>query len=131
LKIESFKDLEVWRLSSDLSGEMAEVVVNFPREERYALADNLLRAARSIPCNISEGFGRFHFAEKIQFFNISRGSVLEVQNHLIEARNSGYMSDDEYADYSKRYRVVEVKINNLIASTIRARRKYTKPSKKR
>ncbi|MBE0433895.1 four helix bundle protein [candidate division WOR-3 bacterium] len=109
---------------------MAEIAVDFPREERYALADDLLRAARSISSNISEGFGRYHFAEKIQFFNISKGSVSEVQNHLIEAKNNGYLSEDEYTEYSKRYHVVEVKINNLIASTMRARRKYTKTSKK-
>ena len=124
MKLTSFKDLKVWQLSSQLSKEIAQLVKTFPRAERYELADDLLRAARSIPANISEGFGRFHFGEKIQFYNIAKGSTLEVQNHLIEAMNNGYIIADAQANFSKRYHVVEVKLNNLISSTAKARKKY-------
>ena len=48
----------VKRLASEFSKEMAQLVKIFPRHERYALADDLLRAARSIPANIAEGWGR-------------------------------------------------------------------------
>ena len=129
-KIKSFKDMVVWQLASQLSKEIYRLVKTFPEIEKYALADDLLRAARSIPANISEGFGRYHFSEKIQFYNIAKGSTLEVQNHLDEVKNCNYVGTKTYNDLMKRYRVVEVKINNLIKSTAQARRRYVKPRKK-
>jgi len=130
MKIRCFQDLKVWQLSSALSKEIAQLVKTFPRAERYELADDLLRAARSIPANISEGFGRYHFAEKIQFYNIAKGSTLEVQNHLIEAKNNDYISDNIKVKLSKRYYVVEVKLNNLIASTAKAKKAYAKKAQR-
>jgi len=107
-----------------LSKEIALLAKTFPNAERYDLADQMRRSARSIPANIAEGFGRYHFAEKIQFYNIAKGSTLEVQNHLIEAMNNGYITADGRANFSKRYHIVEVKLNNLISSTAKARKKY-------
>ena len=124
MKIKDLQDLKVWQLASELSKEIAQLAKTFPRAERYELADDLLRAARSIPANISEGFGRYHFAEKIQFYNIAKGSTLEVQNHLIEAMNNGYITADLQTGFSERYHIVEVKLNNLISSTAKARKKY-------
>lgn len=124
MKVQNFKDLKVWQLSSQLSKEIAFLVPTFPKDEKYELIDDLLRAARSIPANISEGFGRYHFNEKIQFYNIARGSTLEVQNHLIEAKNLNYISDEIYDKYNLRYHIVEIKLNNLIKSTLNARKKY-------
>jgi four helix bundle protein len=126
MKISSFQDLIVWKLSSRLSKEIAFLVRTFPKDERYEIIDDLLRAARSIPSNISEGFGRFYFNEKIQFYNIARGSTTEVQNHLIEANNLKYIDDSLFDKYTKQYRIVEIKLNNLIKATIKARKKYTK-----
>ena len=124
MKLTSFKDLKVWQISSILSKEIAVLTKTFPKDERYDLADQMRRSARSIPANIAEGFGRFHFGEKIQFYNISKGSTLEVQNHLIEAMNNGYITADAQTGFSERYHVVEVKLNNLISSTAKARKKY-------
>ena len=117
-------------MASQLSKEITELIKIFPKNEKYALADDLLRAARSIPANVSEGFGRYHFAEKIQFYNIAKGSALEVQNHLEETKNCDYIDSIKYNELTKRYHIVEMKINNLIGSTARARKKYAKPRKK-
>lgn len=130
MKIESFKDLRVWQISSILSKEIAILTKTFPKDERYDLVDQMRRSARSIPANIAEGFGRYHFAEKIQFYNIAKGSTLEVENHLIEANNSGYIEHTMYDNYNKRYHVVEVKLNNLIASTAKAKKIYAKKAQR-
>ncbi|TES90001.1 MAG: four helix bundle protein [Candidatus Cloacimonadota bacterium] len=123
MKINHFEDLIVWQLSSQLSKEIAKLVRAFPKSEQYMLTSDFLRAARSIPANIAEGFGRFHFLEKIQFYNISKGSTTEAQNHLVEAGNNGYISEETKSDYLRRYHVVEVKLNNLISSTLRAKKR--------
>ena len=129
MKINHFEDLTVWQLSSQLSKEIAKLVRTFPRFEEYRLTQDIIRAARSIPSNISEGFGRFHFLEKIQFYNIAKGSTTEVQNHVIEARNNNYISEDKKIKYLNRYHVVEVKLNNLIASTVRAKKRAKEKQK--
>lgn len=123
MKIKSFRDLEVWRLSSRLSKQIGELIKTFPRSEEYKLTSDLHRAARSIPANISEGFGRFHFSEKLQFYNIARGSTTEVQNHIDEAYNAEYIKEEKKEYFHTKYHVVEVKLNNLIQSTIRARKR--------
>jgi four helix bundle protein len=126
MKIKTFQDLKVWQLSSELSKKISHVVKSFPKSERYSLSDDLLRAARSIPANISEGFGRYHFKEKIQFYNIAKGSVNEVQNHLIEAKNNDYISPDIHGELSKHYHIIEIKLNNLIVSTVKIKERFKK-----
>ena len=131
MKIKSFRDLVVWQLSSQLSKEIGKLVKTFPKPEEYRLTSDLLRAARSIPANISEGFGRFHFAEKIQFYNIAKGSTTETQNHMEESYNNEYISKEKKEYFLNKYHVVEVKLNNLIASTVREKKRYVKRKEKK
>ena len=107
----------VKRLASEFSKEMAQLVKIFPRHERYALADDLLRAARSIPANIAEGWGRVFPKEKVSFYNISNGSAEECSNHLIEAYNNGYTDKKTNELYQKKLHIIAVKLTNLIMST--------------
>lgn len=126
-KLRSFTDLTVWQLASEFSKEMAQLVKTFPRYERYSLADDLLRAARSVPANISEGWGRAFPKEKVSFYNIANGSAEECANHLIEAHNNGYIDKKTNELYQKKLHIIAVKLTNLIMST----RKRIKPSAKR
>ncbi|MGB3340354.1 MAG: four helix bundle protein [bacterium] len=116
-KLRNFVDLIVWQLASNFSKEIALLVKTFPQHEKYALSDNFLRAARSIPANISEGFGRYHTADKARFYNIASASADECSNHLIEALNNGYIDENTNELYQKRVRVITIKLTNLITST--------------
>lgn len=57
MKLNSFKDLKVWQLSHKLSIEVAKLVKNFPKDEKYDLGDQMRRSSRSVPSAIAEGFG--------------------------------------------------------------------------
>lgn len=126
-KLRSFTDLTVWQLASEFSKEMAQMVKTFPRQEQYVLADDLLRAARSVPADISEGWGRVFPKEKISFYNIANGSAEECANHLIEGYNNGYIDEKTNKLYQKKLHIIAVKLTNLITST----RKRIKFSAKR
>jgi four helix bundle protein len=126
-KLTSFRDLVVWQLASEFSAEIYRLVQTFPQRERYSLSDDLLRAARSIPANIAEGWGRRFPKEKISFYNIANGSAEECINHLIEAKNVKYIDESTYERLQKRAHVIAVKLTNLITST----RKRLKSSAKR
>jgi four helix bundle protein len=60
------------------------------------LASQLRRAAISCTANIAEGYGRFHFQENIQFCRISRGSMYEIQDHLLTSLDNEYIAKEEY-----------------------------------
>ena len=92
----SFEDLECWKACTDVRRFISELVKNFPKEEKFALIDNMKRAARSTTHNIAEGFGRFHYQENIQFCRISRGSLYELIDQLITSKDDGYITTEEY-----------------------------------
>ena len=64
----------------------------FPADERYALTDQLRRAAVSIPSNIAEGCGRSSNADYAHFLSIARGSLYETMTQLQIAADLGYIS---------------------------------------
>lgn len=65
-----------------------------PKEEKYNLDNQIRRAAVSTTANISEGYGRYHYKEGIQYYRISRGSLYELKDHLISCYDFGYISDE-------------------------------------
>jgi len=76
-------------------------IKKYPKDEKFGLIDDMRRAARSATHNIAEGFGRFHFQENVQFCRQSRGSLHELIDQLITAKDEGYIQEDEYAEGRK------------------------------
>jgi four helix bundle protein len=83
MTLTSFKELKCWKAAVELRTELKPKIDAFPIEEKYRLKDQLIRALRSVTNNIAEGYGRYHFQENIQFCRQSRGSLTEIQDHLI------------------------------------------------
>ncbi len=63
VKISSFEDLDVWKRCRELKNIFIKLAKSFPKDERFRLTDQLVRAARSVTNNIAEGYGRFHYKE--------------------------------------------------------------------
>jgi four helix bundle protein len=93
MDIRSFEDLDCWKECRNLRLFIAkEVIPVLPKEERYRLGDQLIRAARSTTANLAEGYGRFHYLDNAKFCSNSRGSCWEVLDHLITARDEQLIS---------------------------------------
>jgi len=89
---QGLEKLMVWRKSLDFAVWICrEVIPQIPIEERFALSDQLRRAAQSVPANIAEGYGRFYYLDNIRFCYIARGSLEEARSHLAYAREMGYL----------------------------------------
>ena len=90
--IRTFEDLECWKQCRILRLFVArQVVPALPRDERYRLGDQLLRAARATTANIAEGYGRFHYLDNAKFCSNARGSCWEVLDHLITGNDESLM----------------------------------------
>ncbi len=94
--IKHFTDIEAWKLARELRIAVYGVIKILPSEEKYHLVAQMRRAAISCTANIAEGYGRFHYQENIQFCRISRGSMYEIQDHLITCMDNGYVSKEVY-----------------------------------
>lgn len=79
----SFKDMVVWQEAMRLVKEVYGVCRKLPKEETYALSDQMRRSAVSVPSNIAEGQKRINRQEFIQFLGISLGSLAELETQLI------------------------------------------------
>ena len=95
MDIKSYKDMIVWQKSMDLAIEIYKLVKLLPKEEIYALSDQMRRAAVSIPSNIAEGQSRNKTKEFIQFLSIARGSNSELFTQLLICEKVGYLSENQ------------------------------------
>lgn len=96
-KIRSFTDLETWRQGHALVINIYKETKTFPKEEVYSLTDQMRRAAVSVTSNIAEGFGRQGCREKIQFYYLAQGSLTELKNQLLIARDIGYLQTNNFS----------------------------------
>jgi hypothetical protein len=77
-----FEDLDCYQLALQVLKEAYRVANHLPAVERYNLADQLRRAATSVTLNIAEGYGRYHYLDKLRFYYItSRIPNLRISNH--------------------------------------------------
>ena len=116
--IKNFTDLIVWQESHKLVLAVYKVVKTFPAEEKFALGSQLRRAAISITSNIAEGFARNTQKDKQQFYAISRGSLLELQNQLILAKDLNYISAKEYCEFDYKIIYCSKLISGLIKTAV-------------
>lgn len=98
IEIKSFEDLECWKASVEVRKLISTFIKELPGFERYDLIDNMKRASRSATRNIAEGYGRYHYQENIQYCRQSRGSLFELIDDLITAKDEGYISEQEYLE---------------------------------
>ena len=92
----SFENLRVYKVARELVKSIYLVQNKFPKEERYALGDQVRRAAVSITANLAEGSGRQSVKEKIHFIEIAFGSMTEVFCELQIACDLNYIKTDEF-----------------------------------
>ena len=108
-----YKQLDVYKEEKALVVTVYTYIKKFPREEQYALCDQLRRAVISIPSNIAEGSGRRSSKEQVHFLEIAMGSLCEVDCQLDIACDLGYIEQDEYNLASKRMQKIGALINGL------------------
>ena len=116
-KIQSFTDLEVWREAHNLVLMVYKITKGFPKEEIFGLVSQVRRAVVSITSNITEGFVRQGFKEKLQFYYIALSSLTELQNQLLIAKDLDYLNQTEFDDVTLQITSVHKLLNAFISAT--------------
>lgn len=116
-KIRSFRDLDTWQEGHKLVLSVYLIIKDFPGEEKYGLASQLSRAVVSITSNIAEGFARQTYKDKLRFYYMGLGSLVEVQNQILIAKDVGYLDNRSFQDVAQQTVVVSKLINGLIKKT--------------
>lgn len=91
----AFENLEAYKVARMLVRDIYRLQNKFPKEERYALGDQIRRSSTSITSNIAEGTGRNSYKEKIHFIEIAFGSMTESFSQLQNAQDLGYILEEE------------------------------------
>ena len=114
--MKSYKELGVWQKSIDLVEQLYQATRAFPLEEKYGLSSQSQRAATSIPANIAEGWARGTTKEYIQFLKVARGSLMELETHLIVANRLKYLPDQKAQSLFGAIAEIGRMLNGLIKS---------------
>jgi four helix bundle protein len=112
--LKGFNDLRVWQKAMDLTPEIYQVVRKLPAIERFALADQLRRAAISLPSNIAEGQARQHSREFLQHLSIARASLAEMETLLLLAVRLAYITQEDQTKIQQKIRDVRMPLSGLI-----------------
>ena len=117
MEIQKFTDLKTWQEGHRLVLLIYKVTKDFPKEELFGITNQIRRAVVSITSNIAEGFSRRSYKEKYQFYNIAKGSLTEIQNQLLIARDVGYLSELDFNKIADQSILVHKYLNGLLKST--------------
>ena len=115
--IHYFTDLEAWKVAHEFVIDVYKATDLFPRKEQFGLTAQIRRAAVSITSNIAEGFSRYSYADKLRFYYISRGSLSEVQNQLLIAKDLQFIEQEMFQNFWTKSQHSSALLNGLIKST--------------
>jgi four helix bundle protein len=122
MKISKFEDLEIWKESARLTGEIYRLTNTVKFSKDYSLCDQIRRAVVSISSNIAEGFERNNNNELIRFLLISKGSSGEVRSQLYIAHTLQYIDKLEHDKLNSELLTLSGKIGKFI-TYLRVKRK--------
>lgn len=120
--IKTFTDLATWQEGHKLVIAIYKTTNDFPAEEKFGLTNQLKRAIVSVTSNIAEGFSRNTDKEKAQFYRMALGSLMEVKNQIIIARDLLYVSNSKFSSIENQIMLVGRLINGLIKSANKMQR---------
>lgn len=116
------KDMEVYQLARQLSALAWKVYEKLNWQDKKTIGDQFITSSDSVGANIAEGYGRFHYLDKIRFYYNSRGSLFEASIHWLELLlERGKIEKEAFDDLKRIAEKLQLKLNNLISATYRSK----------
>ena len=118
MEVFTYRKLLVYQRSKDFVKQVYCLIKLFPKEEQYALCDQLRRASISIASNIAEGMGRSSLREQVHFIEIAYGSLNEVMCQLELSEELGYITIKDLQNLEVQYEEIARMLSGLRKSKI-------------
>lgn len=116
-KIKTFTDLKAWQEGHKLVIMIYKITKKFPKEEIFGLISQMQRAAVSITSNIAEGFGRQTYKEKVHFYYQAHGSLTELKNQILIAKDIKYLLKEDFDELVYQINIAHKLLQGLITKT--------------
>ncbi len=97
----NYKNLKIWQLGIEIANDVSDILLEFPKHERYDLSSQLSRCSVSIPSNIAEGSSRTDKSFS-HFIDVSLGSSFELNTQLIVAKHRKYINEQTFNQLEKK-----------------------------
>jgi four helix bundle protein len=111
----SFRDLKVYQAAREAALRIFAMTKNFPREERYALIDQVRRSSRAVNAMIAEAWARRRYkAAFVNKIDEALGEANETQSWLDDALDDEYLSQEEFTDLDNRYQAIGGMLSRMI-----------------
>ena len=115
-------DLEVYKIARELSKLAWPLYEKLNWQDKKIMGDQFIESIDSVGANIAEGYGRYHYLDKIKFYYNSRGSLSEACKHWLELMHErGKVTEKQANELRKLSEKLAVKLNNFIAKTYKAK----------
>ena len=114
MTVKSYRELIVWQKSMTVVTKVYGLVKKLPREELYALSDQMRRCVVSIPSNIAEGQQRNSGTEFARFISIAQGSRAELETQLLACVAIGYLTEDEIEETMTLLTEINMMLSSLV-----------------
>lgn len=117
MKILKIEDIKSYELGNIVCDKVWDLVSNWKYFDKDTVGKQFVRSADSIPANIAEGFGRFHYLDSIKFYYYARGSVYETQFWCKKSYKRNLINKKDYDSVMKNLRLLPKELNTLIKVT--------------
>jgi len=97
MTVNNYQELEVWQVAMALAEDCYKVTKAFPKDELFGMISQIRRSAASVPANIAEGQGREHTKEFLNHLSIARGSLKELETHLLLSHRVSLLREADFA----------------------------------
>ena len=114
MPIKTFQDLEVYKLAHEFAMKIFQITIDFPKEEKYSLTDQIRRSARSVAANIAEGWGKRKYINHFKKHLVdANGSLEESKSWLLFSRDCEYIDGTELRELFTESEIIGSKIWRL------------------
>ncbi|MBI4363676.1 MAG: four helix bundle protein [Candidatus Doudnabacteria bacterium] len=116
------EDLEVYKLARELSKTGWEIYILLDWQTKKVMGDQFISAIDSVGANIAEGYGRFHYLDKIKFYYNARASLAEGVDHWLELlKERNKIDEQRYSALKENGIKLSIKLNNFISATYKSK----------
>ena len=115
--VEKLGKLEIYKLSLKLSDDIWQVYKRLPKEFRFNIGSQLLNSTDSIGANIAEGFGRYHYNDKIKFYYNARGSLFETKHWILLLYKREFIDEIKKSELLIQCENIGKKLNKFITKS--------------